>query len=585
MKASAEITFEGLGVSPGIAVGPAYLREAGALDVPVYKISRGKAAVAHEQKRLSAAVILARRQIKRLKDDARLDAVTGDMDFLFDAYLQMLDDSRLVRGAAEQIACDRQNAEAAVQDQLNDIVHAFQAMDNAYIAARVEDVRDVGNRIIRNLMREPLKPFSQAPRGAVIVAHQLSPADTAQLDPKRIAGAVTAVGGAEGHAAIMARALGIPMVLGVPAIAGRIDPGDTVIVDGTRGVVVVNPGASTLGAYEQLRTDAIREAEKLGHMRTVPAMSKDRIQVALQANVELPIEMDMVRRTGAEGIGLLRTEFLFMGRDDVPGEDEQFAILREIIDAMEGKPVTVRTLDVGGEKPAQALLGDLGEAAASALGLRGIRLSLNRRDTLETQLAAILRAACHGPVRILLPMVSTTAEVRQARDTMKKVVTRMKRRKQPLPNPLPPLGVMIEVPAAALSADALAQVSDFFAIGSNDLTMYTLATDRTNEHVAHLYDPLHPAVLRLIQFAAHAALRARIPISVCGEMAGDPRYAPLLLGLGLLEFSMAPMNIPLVKQKVRSLDMAAASRRADAIMGQVDPGRIAALLDDFNDES
>ncbi len=226
-------------------------------------------------------------------------------------------------------------------------------------------------------------------------------------------------------------------------------------------------------------------------------------------------------------------------------------------------------------------MGDFSEAAASALGLRGIRLSLCHRDALETQLAAILRAACHGPVRILLPMVATTSEVRQVREMLKKVVAKLRRRKQRLPDPLPPLGVMIEVPAA-LAADALAQVADFFAIGSNDLTMYTLATDRTNEHVAHLFDPLHPAVLRLIQFAVQAALRARIPISLCGEMAGDPRYSALLLGLGLRELSMVPANIPILKQRLRDMDLAAASLRADAIMGQVDQGRIAAMLDDFN---
>ncbi len=580
MMARKEMRFQGLGVSPGIAQGPVYLREAGVLDVPEHRLPKKK--VDAELKRFSAAVILARRQIKRLKADAAGDAVTEEMDFLFDAYLQMLKDSRLVRGAREQILGARMNAEAAVQGQLNDIIHAFQAMDNAYIAARVDDVRDVGNRIIRNLMREPLKPFSQAPAGSVVVADQLSPADTAQLDPARIVGAATVLGGAEGHTAIMARALGIPLVLGIAGLTGRVRPGDQVIVDGDRGTVVVNPMRRTLEVYRQLRSDALKEAEKLGHMRSVRAVTRDQVPVNLQANVELPVEMEMVKRNGAQGIGLLRTEFLYMNRDDIPGEDEQYETLSAIVRTMDGETVTIRTLDVGGEKPAQALLGDLGEAAASALGLRGIRLSLLHRQTMETQLAAILRAARHGPVRILLPMVSTGAEVRQARKALRKVVTRLKRRGQKLPDPLPPLGVMIEVPAAALSADALAQAADFFAIGSNDLTMYTLATDRTNEHVAHLYDPLHPAVLRLIQFAAQAALRARIPISVCGEMAGDPRYTPLLLGLGLRELSMAAAKIPVIKQRIREMEMAAAGLRADAIMGQVDPGRIATLLDDFN---
>ena len=575
-----EKRFEGLGVSPGIAIGPAHVREAGALEVPQRHVP--KKALAAEEKRLTAAVILARRQLKRLRTQAQKDALTGEMQYLFDAYLQMLEDSRLVRGARDLVRQQGMNAEAAVQKTLTAIVHAFQAMDNAYIAARVEDVRDVGNRIIRNLMREPLKPFSQAATGSIVIADQLSPADASQLDPARIAGAATALGGAEGHAAIMARALGIPLVLGVPDLADAVTPGVRVIVDGTRGTVVVNPTARTLGVYEQLKTDARKEAERLGHMRAVPAVTRDNVTVSLFANLELPIELDLVKRNGAAGIGLLRTEFLYMSRDDTPDEDEQYETLKEIVEAMDGKTVTIRTLDVGGEKPARGLLGDLGEAAASALGLRGIRLSLKHRKTMDAQLTAILRAACHGPVRILLPMVSTVSEVRQTRDALNKAAQKLKRRKQKVPNPLPPLGVMIEVPAAALAADALAQVSDFFAIGSNDLTMYTLATDRTNEHVAHLFDSLHPAVLRLIQFATQAALRSRIPISLCGEIAGDPRYAPLLLGLGLRELSMVPANIPLVKQRIRELDIAAATRRADAIMGQVDPGRIAALLDDFN---
>ncbi len=579
MKAGNEKKFDGIGVSPGIAVGPVHMRDAGSLEVPEYRIAENDQA--GEDKRLTAAVILARRQIKRLKTQAQKDALTEEMQFLFDAYLQMLDDSRMVRGARGLIASGL-NAEAAVQQTLTAIVHAFQAMDNAYIAARVEDVRDVGNRVIRNLMREPLKAFSQAAPGSVIIADQLSPADASQLDPARIAGAATALGGAEGHAAIMARALGIPLVLGIPDLRGAVNPGTRVIVDGTRGTVIVNPTARTLATYEQLKADARKQAERLGSMRSLPAVTRDGVEIQLSANVELPIEMEMVRRNGAAGVGLLRTEFLYMNRADVPSEEEQYETLREIVEAMDGKSVTIRTLDVGGEKPAQGLLGDLSEAAASALGLRGIRLSLKHTKTMDAQMTAILRAACHGPVRILLPMVSTVSEVRQAREALNRAARKLKRRKQPLPDPLPPLGVMIEVPAAALAADALAQVADFFAIGSNDLTMYTLATDRTNEHVAHLYDSLHPAVLRLIQFATGAALRARIPISLCGEMAGDPRYAPLLLGLGLRELSMLPANIPLVKQRIREMDHTAAAHRADAIMGHVDPGRIAALLDDFN---
>ncbi|HEC14303.1 MAG TPA: phosphoenolpyruvate--protein phosphotransferase, partial [Rhodospirillales bacterium] len=298
--------------------------------------------------------------------------------------------------------------------------------------------------------------------------------------------------------------------------------------------------------------------------------------------VELPLQLSMVARSGALGIGLLRTEFMFMNREDIPGEEEQYLALRDLIEALDGAPMTVRTLDIGGEKTAPAIVGEHNESASSALGLRGIRLSLSRIDLLKTQFRAILRAGAHGPVRILLPMVTSLSEIRHAREVLKKTARKLKRKKIPLADPLPPLGVMIEVPGAALSSDALAQDSDFLAIGSNDLTMYTLAADRADEQVAHLYNPLHPAVLRLIEFTAQAGLRARIPVSICGEMAGDPRYTALLLGLGLRELSMSAANVPRVKQRIRNMDLVAAGGRAHIIMDQVDAGRIAMLLDDFN---
>jgi phosphotransferase system enzyme I (PtsI) len=278
----------------------------------------------------------------------------------------------------------------------------------------------------------------------------------------------------------------------------------------------------------------------------------------------------------------VRTEFLFMNREDLPSEEEQYEVLKEIVVGMNGRSVTVRTLDVGGEKLASALGGTLGEAVNPALGLRAIRLSLRERKLLETQLAAILRAAVHGPVRILLPMITTVSEVREVRKALNTVIRRLKRRKAKVPDPLPPLGVMIEVPGAALAADSLAQVSDFFAIGTNDLTMYTLAVDRSEEQVADLYNPLHPAVLRLIQFSVESALRARIPVSICGEMAGDPRFTALFLGLGVRELSMSCNALPRVKSRILGLDLQAANRRASVIMDQFDSGRIAALLDDFN---
>lgn len=577
-----EQKFDGFGVAAGIAIGPAYVRESGAVDVPERRIP--KKDIGAEKKRLDIAIRLARRQIRKLQSRAKAKSGANgeELTYLLDAYLRMLQDSRLVRGAENRIADDQINAEAAVKAEIASIAEVFQAMDDSYIAARIDDIREIGNRLLRNLTKTPVKPFSAAPEGSIVVAEQLTPADTAQLDPAMVAGAATMLGSAEGHTAIMARALGLPTVLGAAGLIGDVRTGDTIIVDGTAGRVIVNPTPKTIAAFERRRTEHLRQTRRLERLRNLAAVTRDNVEVILQANVELPIEMAMVNQAGAAGIGLLRSEFMFMNREDIPTEDEQVEFLGGVISVMGKRPVTVRTLDVGAEKPVAALLKGIEDGAVSNLGLRGIRLSLAKPDVLETQFRAILRAANEGNVRILLPMISVVAEIRQARELLKKAAAKLTRRGLTVPDPLPVLGVMIEVPGAALAADALAQHSDFFAIGSNDLTMYTLAVDRGNEHVAYLFNPLHPGLLRLLQFTADAALRARIPISICGEMAGDPRYTALLLGLGIRELSMTPSNIPLVKQRIREMDMAGATHRAGVIMDQVDAGRIAMLLDDFN---
>ena len=579
---SREQVFEGLGVSPGIGIGTAHVRESGAIDVPEYRVPAAK--IEAERKRFKDAVVRTRRQIGRLRGKARAmpGAVAQELDYLLAAYQQMLKDSRLVRGVDARIGGARINAEAAVQAELAEVANSFAAVDDAYFAARLDDVRDVAARLVRNLTKPRQGPASPLPRGSVVVAVELTPADTALMDPGRIVGLATTQGGAEGHTAIMARALGLPAVLGTPGLLRAVRDGDAVIVNGDAGRVIVDPSPATVAAYQRRREEIQRRNRRLARLSGLAAVTRDGAEVTLRANVELPVEMDVVRQVGAAGIGLLRTEFMFMNRDDVPGEEEQYRLLRGLVEKAAGRSVTVRTLDVGAEKAARSLTDGFGDSASSALGLRGIRLSLARTEVLETQFRAILRAGAHGRVRILLPMVTTLSEMRRARDILVRMARRLKRRGVRSADALPPVGAMIEVPGAALAADALAQASDFFAIGSNDLTMYTLAIDRADEHVAHLYNPLHPAVLRLIQFSADAARRARIPVTICGEMAGDPRFTALLLGLGFREMSMTPSSIPRVKQRIRGLDEVAASRGARIIMEQTDSGRIATLIDDFN---
>jgi phosphotransferase system enzyme I (PtsI) len=577
-----ERVLRGLGVSAGVAIGPAYVTEHGEVPVPEYRLEESQ--VADELERFAGALATSVKQLRKMKSKAGTlpEAAAEEMGYLLDAHLAMLSNSRLVRGVQRRIAEERVNAERAVQAEISSIGESFAAMRDEYLAARFDDIRIVGKRLLRNLTKTPFDAFKQVSEGTVVLAEELTPADTALLDPKRVQGFATVLGGAESHTAIMARALNIPAVVGVAGLLGDLKR-DIVIVDGSAGTVIINPSRATIAQYERRQEHFRYEKRQLAKLRKLPAVTRDGVEITLQANLELPREVDDAMVAGAVGLGLVRTEFLYMNREDLPSEDEQYEAYRDLLRGMDGRPVTIRTLDIGGDKLAQSLVEELGpEGANPALGLRAIRLSLKERKLLDPQLAAMLRAAAHGPLRMLLPMISTVSEIRKVRDALAQTAKRLKRRGVRLPDKMPPLGVMIEIPGAALAADALAGESDFFAIGTNDLIQYTLAIDRGDEQVAQLYNPLHPAVLRLVQFTIEAALRARIPVSVCGEMAGDPRYTALLLGLGLRDLSMAPGNLARVKQRIRALDIVAATRRARAIMDQWDDGRIATLLDDFN---
>src|SRR6266436_3640875 len=581
-NAGAEQRLSGLAVSPGIAIGPAHIVEGG--DLPVAENHVPQSEIDAERHRFAEAVAASLKQLRKVK--AKATGLPGsaaeEVGYLLDAHLAMLSNSRLVRGVDERIARTRINAERAVQIEIDEIAESFAAMRDPYLAARIEDIRVVGTRLIRNLIKKPYVAYSAVADGAVILAEELTPADTALIDPERVAGLAAVSGGAESHTAIVARALGLPAVLVVPGLLDRAQVGVTAVIDGIDGYVIIDPSAETIRDYEARRDAVARERRGLARLRKLPAITRDGVEITLEGNLELPIELEQAHAKGAVGLGLVRSEFLYMNRDDLPGEEEQYAVFSALVRGMDGKPVTVRTFDLGGEKIARSLSGHSAEPTNPALGLRAIRLSLQDRRLLDPQLAAMLRAASDGPLRILLPMISTASEIRRVREALEQVARRLRRRGVRLPKALPPLGAMIEVPGAALAADALAAEADFFAIGTNDLIQYTLAIDRSDEQVAHLYNPLHPAVLRLIQFAIEAASRRGMPISVCGEMAGEPRFAPLLLGLGLRNLSMTPRNIPRVKQRIRSLDMVAATHRARAIMDQSDTARIAALLDDFN---
>lgn len=588
-----ERRFTGIPVSGGVAIGPVFRASEREIEVTRHKVQA--ADIASETSRLEAAIDQSRKQLAKLRGRLAVLPEESQQEIapLLDAYLHMIGPSRLIRGIRRRIEETLVSVETAVVDEADDIATtilnqlepAMASDDRASLTRRAEEVREISRRLLRNLTRTPFRSFADLPQGAVLVSETLRPADAALLDPSRLAGVATEEGGAEGHTAVMLRALGVPAVLGATGIAHAIRPGDLAVVDGAAGSVVLNPGGATLAAARRAVTTFARERQRYTRLRRLPAVTEDGAEIELAANFELPIELPQIALSGAHGIGLLRSEFLFMNRETIPDEDTQTEAYRGVVEAMVGDPVTIRVLDWGGEKEIEALAAegivpDLADANP-ALGLRGIRLLLRHAELFETQLAAILRAAVAGPVRVLLPMVTTVAEVRAARDTYDRVIRRLRRRGERLSERLPPLGVMIETPGAALSADALALESDFFAIGTNDLTAYTLAVDRAEAEVADLYDPLHPAVLRLVQFATEAALHARKPVSVCGEMAANPRLTPLLLGLGVRSLSMSAAAVPRVKQVVRSVELDACARLARRVMEQADSAQIAALVDRF----
>ncbi len=571
--------FEGVAVGPGVALGVVHRHDSHAV-VQVRERRIPAARVRAEQHRVLEAAAEAASRIEALQARAkRMAGAAGEeVGYLLEAYQQMLSGSRLVRGVQKRIATDRINAEAAVMKEIGLMAEAFAAMDDQYLSARIADIREVGRRLVESLGGKDVETgLDDLPANAVIVADELSPADTALLDPKRVAGLATILGGVESHTAIVARSLGLPAVVAPPELLEGAENGDEIIIDGTAGRVIINPGAATLSKYRKRRAAFLRSQHSLKKLKTVAAVTRDGFRVHLHANIELPNEIPGVLAAGAEGIGLFRSEFMFMNREALPSEEEQFEELSQVVKKMGGRPVTVRTLDVGADKLGEAV--GLEPGPNPALGLRAIRFSLKRRKLLMTQLSAILRASALGPVRILLPMVCTVDEIKQVRGILVRVAGALTRKGVRIADPLPPLGIMIEIPGAALAADALAQEADFFALGTNDLTQYTLAIDRTDEQVAYLYNPLHPAVLRLIQFTAEAASAARIPVSVCGEMAGDARMTPILLGFGITELSMNPASLPRVKKRILELNLASISGQVRRMTAESDTTRLKELVD------
>ncbi len=542
-----DITLYGIGASPGIAIGSSYVLDRTRIK-PVER-SIAPAEVEAEVQAFRNAVGISKKQLEDVKRGVA-DRRLAEHLHIIDTHLLILEDQLLVDGSISLIEGELINAEGALKRTLDKFRAVFESIEDEYLRERRSDVDSVGERLLRNLIGADQQSLTELEQKSVIVAHDLSPADTMQMDKTRVIGFITDVGGRTSHTAILARSLGIPAVLGLESATALIREGLPVIIDGTSGTVILNPSESSFREYlDKKQLYEYRERELHGY-RGLAAETLDGFRVTLRGNVELAAEVELALREGAEGVGLYRTEFLYMNRAGTPGEEEQYLAYRAVVERMAPHPVTIRTLDVGGDKLVAGI--DLSDEANPALGLRAIRFSLQEETLFIDQLRAILRASNHGKVRILFPMITGLAEIRRCKELMQKSMAALTAEGHSFDAQLQ-IGIMIETPSAVLISELLAQEVDFLSIGTNDLIQYCLAIDRGNEHVAYLYEPLHPAVLRALQMVCRAAQSAGIEVGICGEMAAEPLYALVLLGLGFDELSMNASCIPRVKRIIRQV--------------------------------
>ncbi len=537
----------GIGVSPGIAIGQAHLLSRARMAAIERSIDPSD--VDAEIAAFEEAVQQSRRQLEEVKRKVA-ERHPEEHLYIIDTHLMMLNDQMLHDETMHGIRDRLLNAEGALKRALDRFRSVLANIEDEYLRDRVGDVESVGERLLRNLMGESRQDLSQLDHKAVVVAHDLSPAETMQIDRDKVLGFVTDVGGRTSHTAIVARSLGIPAVVGLENVTAMVPGGTPMIIDGGAGTVILNPSESTFREYLQKKQRYEYFEKELLSYRTLPAETPDGHRLILRGNVELPIEVEQIREQGAEGIGLYRSEFLFFGRLIPPDEEEQYQAYRQLVESVTPHEVTIRTLDVGGDKFVPEI--NLADEANPALGLRGVRFSLADRKLLKTQLRAILRASAHGPVRVMFPMVSGVAEVRGCRAMLEEAMDEL-RSEGLLFDDRMATGIMVETPAAAFIADQLAEEVDFFSVGTNDLVQYCLAVDRGNEHVAYLYEPLHPAILRALRMVCEAGRKAGISVAMCGEMASESLYLPILLGLGFTELSMNAPCIPRVKRIIRQV--------------------------------
>lgn len=565
-----ERRFHGVGVSPGIARGMVFVHRPDDEEPPVRRIEEDE--IANEIARFEAALLITRHQILELQQRIAESIGTRDAG-IFDAHLLVVEDRTLIDEVLRTLQHDRYNVEYVFAQVAGRYAKTLSEIDDPYLRERALDIHDVTRRVVRNLMGKEGRDLSSINTPHILVAHNLTPSDTAQLNRQLVLGFATDIGSKTSHTAIMARSLNIPAVVGLHDISAQLVTGDHVLLDGYNGLVIVNPTDQTLWEYGELEIKKTEVEEQLVKLRETESRTIDGRHVILSANIELPEDIELVRKCGAEGVGLYRTEFFYLNRTELPTEEDQYEAYRKVSEQVQPHSVIIRTLDLGGDKFMTAL--NLPEELNPFLGWRAIRFCLERVDVFKTQLRAILRASAAGNVRMMYPMISGVDEVRRANALLEECRQELRAEGHAF-NPDMEIGAMIEIPSAALSADLIAKEVDFFSIGTNDLIQYAIAVDRLNEHIAHLYEPTHPSIIRLIRMIVDAGHAHSLWVGVCGEMAGDILLTPLLLGLGVDELSTGAALVPRVKRAVQSLDIAVCLKLVEDIKHLDNAGAILA---------
>lgn len=551
--------FKGIGVAPGIVIGRAFRLDHPELEINPSWIRNSE--VEEETNRFQEAVERAKADLEKIKK--KLEGQDKEQAKIIEVHLMLLEDSTLVEETINYIKKYKVSAEWALKQVIDRFKANLANAETEYLRERQMDITHAGNSILRNLIGYEENPLDDLKEDVIVVAYDLSPSDTVQMSKERVIGFVTDAGSKTSHSAIMAHSLGIPAVVGVAGLYASVDTGDLLIVDGTEGIVIVNPSSDVLEVYLEKQRQYDYEIHELLRLKDLPALTLDVQKVSLLANVELLKEVDLALKYGAEGIGLYRTEFLYLNRHDLPSEEEHFQVYKTLAERIAPNPAIIRTIDLGGEKVLSPL--DIAGEKNPVLGLRAIRLCLTHKDLFKTQLRAILRASHYGKLQIMYPMISGVDELRKANAILHEAKKELDQEGIPYDKNIL-VGIMVEVPSAAIIADFLAKEVDFFSIGTNDLIQYCLAIDRENEKVAYLYEPYHPSILRLLAHIIKAGHEENIPVSMCGEMAGDPKYTVILLGLGLNSFSMNADSLLKVKKVIRSVTLSQAEKVAKEVL-------------------